>query len=103
MESAFQFTNPALTDLEFKINEEFNKQEDKEVQLSISMSVQVDRSADTNEAIVGLTFELGEKGVNVPFYVKAVEKANFRIKSGNPRFFKCRDESVRTQEKSAGA
>lgn len=78
MESTFQFTNPALTNLEFKINDEFNKQEDKEIQLSISMSIQVDRVETTNEAIVGLTFELGEKNENVPFYIKAVEKANFR-------------------------
>ncbi len=41
MESAFQFTNPVLTELEFNINEKFNSQDNQEVQIALSVSVQV--------------------------------------------------------------
>lgn len=82
MESEFQFTNPALVNLEFGVNEEFDIKEDKEVDLSINMSVQIDRKENRSEALVGLTFEIGSKQDNAPFYIKAVEKANFRWGEG---------------------
>ena len=44
-------------------------QEDKEVSISINMSMQIDRKDDSNEAVVGLKFELGEKGNSTPFYI----------------------------------
>ncbi len=78
MESAFQFTNPALIDLEFSINEGFNNQKNKAVQIAINMSIQINRSEEAEEAVVGLTFEIGEKAEDVPFYIRATEEANFR-------------------------
>ena len=48
MESMFQFTNPALTGLEFGLNEGFNSKENKEVQIQINMSVSVNRNESRN-------------------------------------------------------
>ena len=60
MESMFQFTNPALTGLEFGLNEGFNSKENKEVQIQINMSVSVNRNESRNEAEVTLKIELGD-------------------------------------------
>lgn len=82
MESKFQFTNPALTALDFEIDETFDNQEGQEVKIKIDMSVQVSKSTESNEAVVGLTFQLGDRNGESPFYVKATEKANFRWEDG---------------------
>ena len=60
MESMFQFTNPALTGLEFGLNEGFNSKENKEVQIQINMSVSVNRNESRNEG--NATAESGENG-----------------------------------------
>ena len=78
MESAFQFKNPALTHLEFEVNEGFDNQKNEEVQIRINMSVQVSKSSNSNEALVGLKFEIGEMSEDCPFYIKAVEEAYFK-------------------------
>lgn len=77
MESAFQFTNPVLIGFEYGINEEFVGTED-EIETQINMSVQVDKSEDSNEARVKLKVEFGEKGERNPFFFVATEAAKFR-------------------------
>ena len=59
MESAFQFTNPALSGLEFWINKNFNGEKDTKIQIRMDV-------------------EIGEKNDDIPFYIKAIEGANFR-------------------------
>ena len=78
MESAFQFSNPSLTKMEFCINEEFESSQDKEVKIAVNMVVQIDRSATDNNARVSLTLEIGKKDSEDPFYVCATEMAEFR-------------------------
>ena len=78
MESMFQFTNPALTGLEFGLNQGFNSKENKEVQIQINMSVSVNRNESRNEAEVTLKIELGEKSPEMPFFITALETARFR-------------------------
>lgn len=78
MESAFQFSNPSLTKMEFCINEEFESSQDKEVKIAVNMGVQIDRSATDNNARVSLTLEIGKKDSEDPFYVCATEMAEFR-------------------------
>ena len=78
MESAFQFSNPSLTKMEFYINEEFESSQDKEVKIAVNMGVQIDRSATDNNARVSLTLEIGKKDSDDPFYVCATEMAEFR-------------------------
>ena len=72
-ESAFQFTNPVLKYLEFQLSEVFSVQPDKEtvsVQTKLGLSIKKDDVLP--EAIVDLSFELGEKNDNCPFYVHAI-------------------------------
>ena len=44
MESSFQFSNPALTYFEFVINESFDKENTKEIQIRMNMSVEVQKN-----------------------------------------------------------
>ena len=62
MESAFQFSNPSLTKMEFCINEDFENSWDKEVKIAVNMGIQIDRSSTDNNARVSLTLEIGKKG-----------------------------------------
>ena len=62
MESAFQFSNPSLTKMEFCINEDFENGRDKEVKMAVNMGIQIDRSKVDNSAKVSLTLEIGKKG-----------------------------------------
>ena len=55
MESAFQFSNPSLTKMEFCINEDFENSWDKEVKIAVNMGIQIDRSSTDNNARVSLT------------------------------------------------
>lgn len=78
MESAFQFSNPSLTKMEFCINEDFENSRDKEVKIAVNMGIQIDRSSTDNNARVSLTLEIGKKDSADPFYVSATEMAEFR-------------------------
>ena len=78
MESAFQFSNPSLTKMEFCINEDFENGRDKEVKMAVNMGIQIDRSSTDNNARVSLTLEIGKKDSSDPFYVCATEMAEFR-------------------------
>ena len=68
MESAFQFSNPSLTKMEFCINEDFENSWDKEVKIAVNMGIQIDRSSTDNNARVSLTLEIGKKDSSDPFY-----------------------------------
>ena len=80
--SAFQFKNPVLTELEFGINKDYFGQSNEEQQISVNMEVQVDRKNNVNEAEVSLKFRLGDKDNENPFYIFAIEKAEFRWENG---------------------
>ena len=82
MESEFQFSNPALTSMEYKINNEFSVDNDQEVKIAINMSVRVEKSDIVEEAKVELIFEIGDKSSHSPFYIVAVESADFKWKCG---------------------
>ena len=78
MESAFQFTNPALMDLSFCINENFDNKNNSEVQIGMKISIKVFKSNKPNEASVHLTVEIGEKDERIPFWIKGTEAADFK-------------------------
>lgn len=78
MESAFQFSDPSLTKIEFCVNEGFENNREKEVKIAVNMAFQIDRSQKDNSARVELTLEIGEKSTSDPFYVCASEAADFR-------------------------
>lgn len=77
-ESTFQFTTPVLAYLEFAPNKDFDAPPNQEVQTQIRMGASVNKSNVSPNATVDLTVEMGEKDGNSPFYIRAVERADFR-------------------------
>lgn len=78
MESVFQFTNPALLKLDFKVNDEFDNGKKKEIKINLKVETKVSRGENEDNAFVELCVTVGEDTDKVPFYVYAVEGANFR-------------------------
>lgn len=76
-ESVFQFTNPALTQMEFLINDGFDS-EKKSVKMRVTLNVNILPDNNNNNAKVSLTCELGEQNKESPFWLKVVEQANFK-------------------------
>ena len=78
--SEFQFSNPALSELEFYINEYGTDGEN--ISVALGMMVNKERISET-EALVELTVEIGKKDNSSPFYIKASEGAIFRWEKGS--------------------
>ncbi len=78
MESAFQYTNPALVKLDFRINQGFSGVGNKHVRIPLKISVNVDKDQAKNEALVSLSCGIGEENETLPFLVLAEEQARFR-------------------------
>lgn len=78
MESAFQFTNPALVSMEYVINDSFENEQNKEVSIQMNINVSTNSNREKNEASVVLKLEIGAKDSSVPFYICARESAGFR-------------------------
>ena len=78
MESAFQFTNPSLREVEFSVNDGFNNQKEQKIKIPMHLSVNVKKAEDKNEASVDLLCEVGGKSEEYPFWIRAKEQANFR-------------------------
>ncbi len=81
MKSTFQFTNPTLKEVVFKLNPGFVNEENKEIQVQMNLSVGINNSDCSNEASVELTCELGEDSNHFPFKIRITEQANFRWES----------------------
>ena len=77
-ESDFQFTRPTLVHFELNINENFNVQQDKKIELTNLIRVSIRKHKDCKEATVDLELKIGEKSDDYPFYIYAIERANFR-------------------------
>lgn len=77
MESAFQFKNPALMKLSFTVNDDFKK-DSGEISLNLSISTKISKNEQKNEAFVELSISIGEVNSSCPFFIDAVEGADFR-------------------------
>ena len=75
--SEFQFKNPVLTDLIFEVNEDFDKQNKKNVQIKLNIDISIEKR-ENKEATVKLSVKIGEKSDKDPYFIKAVEKSDFR-------------------------
>lgn len=78
MESVFQFTNPALLELDFKVNDEFDNGKKKQIKINLKVETKVSREDDAQDAFVALCVTIGEETKKFPFYVYAVEGAKFK-------------------------
>lgn len=82
MESVFQFSNPELVKLDFKINDNFESSGSEQVKIKVKMETQVDREENSDDAIVRLCVTVGAKTNKSPFYVHAEEASRFRWEKG---------------------
>ena len=71
MESKFQFIKPILKSVEYVVNENFEKDTTKSIDMNMNMTVSVKKSVvSSTEASVSLTVNLGEKNNDdFPFYL----------------------------------
>lgn len=80
--SDFQFTNPALTRMDFQINHDFSgSSENVDLNIKINVNVKSDpynKERDANTAIVEVNVNIGAKDGNAPFWIDASEEARFK-------------------------
>ena len=77
MISNFQFTSPVLTNLDFKINESFN--EDNEIKISVRVETNVSKNTSKPEAIVRVNVLIGSSDVSMPFYLKPYRSDHYMV------------------------
>lgn len=77
-ESGFQFERPLLIGLTYDLNNEFELNSDKPIDLKLNFTVEVncDEEAD-KEAEVALILEIGSKDKDSPYYIMAKEVSLF--------------------------
>ena len=78
MVSSFQFSNPTLIGLTYKINNGFTKKEGSNINLEIHNEVSINQGPEENSSIVVLKLTIGSDDNSSPFYICAEEGAAFR-------------------------
>lgn len=87
--SAFQFTDPALINLEFSVNTNFEHDESEKVPIPLQFEVHNKRSNSDNIATVKLVATIGTHNDETPYFICATVVADFRWDDG-----KFSDEAV---------
>lgn len=75
--SQFQFINPYLVEVDFKINPNFNL-ENGEIEMQNEFSIQVKRSQNENRANVQLTLDSNKENSDTPFEIHIVVASDFK-------------------------
>lgn len=83
--SNFQFSDPSLVEFIFKLNPEFEPDENGETAIKTEFDVRVHKEDNLKEAFVELEVKIGSEKSEVPFFIKAVEGAQFRWKMDDGR------------------
>ena len=78
MVSSFQFSNPSLLNISYKINDGFSKEEEENINLDIHSEISIGPGPDDNSSIVILKITIGSDDNSAPFYIYAEEGAAFR-------------------------
>lgn len=79
--SQFQFSNPRLKSIQFITHDEFVKQGKLNMSIKIATEQKRAENADgslANSALVAVTVSVGEKDNSTPFYIEAVQEADFK-------------------------
>ena len=77
-ESFFQFTNPNLVEIVFRLNSDFNVEDEFEVNIPTETKTYIKREKDGNDAVVSLDIIIGEETSACPFYCFVSMLAKFR-------------------------
>ena len=59
------------------MNEDFDKQNKKNVQIKLNIDISIEKRGN-KEATVKLSVKIGEKSDKDPYFIRAVEKSDFR-------------------------
>ena len=78
MKSEFQFSNPALLNIVFLLNQGFEPEKDKPVKIDVETETKIGPGEDEHSSFVVLKVTIGKKDNSVPFYVCAEEGAMFK-------------------------
>ena len=78
MKSKFKFSNPKLTRLIFKVNNDYAENEDSVSEIGTSISYEINKTSE-NEAVVELNIEIGELSDQSPFFVNLLIGAKFKL------------------------
>ena len=79
--SSFQFSNPILKHLDFKLNDGFSKSGKLDMDIKLNVNCNRETISDNvfgNTAVVTVTLEIGSQDNSTPFHIKAVEEASFK-------------------------
>ena len=69
--SAFQFSNPSLLRLTYKINEGFAKDENESINIDIKSEISIGPGPENNSSVVILKVTIGSEDDTTPFYIYA--------------------------------
>lgn len=75
--SEFQFSNPYLVGLDFKLNSDYVEQNASPINTEVTFNVAINKDETKPEAIVELTVIIGSMNYNSPFCIEATEGARF--------------------------
>ena len=79
--SKFQFSNPTLKRLVFDVHDDFVRQGQLNMGISVNINIQRDNNEDgtpTNSAYVLVMLSVGSEDNSTPFYIEADEGAHFK-------------------------
>ncbi|MBE5810403.1 MAG: hypothetical protein E7318_05635 [Clostridiales bacterium] len=74
-QSAFQFSNPILTDVSMSLNRRFRGSGD--IEIPAEFRIKIRKKKEEREAIVELTVELGADDNTMPFHISISEGSKF--------------------------
>lgn len=75
-QSSFRFKNPALTDMTYALNEQFNPKNAPE-RFPLNVSVTTRREPDQFSAIVSVKVQVAEESAEYPFHLSATMSTEF--------------------------
>jgi preprotein translocase subunit SecB len=76
--SEFQFSNPYLVGLDFKLNSDFEEKNTSPINTEVTFNVAINKDETKPEAVVELTVIIGSVNNDNPFCIEATEGAKFR-------------------------
>lgn len=76
--SKFQFLNPYLVKLNFAVNSEFISEDDPNIKIENSFSINVDRKEDEKKASVILTLNVNKENAKAPFMIEISVASDFK-------------------------
>lgn len=82
-ESGFQFVQPYLNELDFKVNNQYNVDVElpHTIEMHNNLSVRIGRYANKSGALVTLILEVNKDSDNAPFQITASISSSFEWKS----------------------